>query len=185
MKFVKYFIFIALFLNYCPLTAKENTKIDYFQSLLKIDSKSGEPKFYGKINEIDLKDFNYYFKRTLIYSQNSKKMIYEYYEKQSLKGRYSFSYDRKLQGKWLISKASRYNINGVLNNLTEYFYSINSQTVTIKQKYFNDFGVLIRNSLYIYDLKNFDPILPGEALESNTESDFTPKEHILGKIEYN
>lgn len=167
-----------------PLFSNE-VKITYYQSLLELDQKTGEPKFYGKINEIDVKDFQYYFKKITTQKNRKKYIYYEYYEDQNLKGKFQFTFDPNKFNKWYLSRSVWFNNNGTINRIINYKYSAETQTVTLKKDIYNDFGVLIRKTTYVYNLNGFDPLLPSKPLEEESISDFTPKELILGKIDFN
>ena len=156
-------------------------KLDgYFERFKGNDKKTGEPIFYGKIRKEDIKDYPYYFKKYTYLDKNkkNKKIAFRYiYYKNKIKlGDYYFSY--QLTKKVILKKAIWYNINGKIAQYNIYRIRSNDNINRHRNifRYYNDFGVLIRKIIYVYENNNI--------IKINNITDFTPEEHILGEKEY-
>ncbi len=169
-------------------TPKRQARFWGYYKQMSIHLTTGSPIFANEMNENDLEDLNYYFKKYTYYNKKSKSkgIRCDFYRKRLANSDFyrvgMFFYEYAKDGKVFLKKAVWYNKNSNLNHkpkLIQYYRKPTQVNKYINEFiYFNDYGIQIRKVTYHY--------FNGELEDSKTESqtDMTSDDYILGEPEY-
>ncbi|MDH5680878.1 MAG: hypothetical protein OEZ36_04770 [Spirochaetota bacterium] len=132
----------------------------------------------AKIRQDDIASFSYYFKKYKVYKRvrglRAVAIQYEYYQNFRRVGTYHF--DHKGKNSYSLKEAVWYNYKGLKQMAQKYSKTRNKYT--IKNEYFNDFGILIKVNQNTYDRKTH------RLINRMSDSGFYTQDYILGEQEY-
>ncbi len=185
--------FISINQQLYPLSLSKNApknqaKFWGYYKQMSIHMATGKPIFANEMNEGDLDDLSYYFKKYTYYNKRSRThgIRCEFYRKRLSNNNFyrvgKFYYEYIKKNKVILKTAIWYNKNSNLNHkpkLIQYYRKPSQENkYTNEFIYFNDYGIQIRKVTYIY--------INGELEESKTESqtDIASNDYILGEPEY-
>ncbi len=167
---------------------KSHTRFWGYYKQMSIHMATGKPVFVNEMNEGDLEDLNYYFKKYTYYNKRSRTngIRCEFYRKRLSNSNFyrvgKFYYEYIKKDKVILKKAIWYNKNSNLNHkpkLIQYYRKPSQPNEYVNVFiYYNDYGIQIRKVTHVY--------INGKLEESKTESqtDIASDDYILGEPEY-